>query len=102
MPHPTMIRKLKNGMTTGAQSSRGMLLSPVSPAVRLSESIRLPKGGGSVTAKRLRPLSTSGHANNTSPAGFSSFQRPSIAAILEGIRVNIDTVQMSEEELDRH
>jgi hypothetical protein len=84
MPHPTMIRKLKKGMTTGGQFFGGMLLSPVSPAVRLSESIRLPNGGGSAIANRLRRFSTSGQANSTSPAGFSSFQRPSIAAIFEG------------------
>src|ERR1700737_4445187 len=40
-----MIRNVKNGMRTGGQFSGGMLLSPTSPAVRLSESIRLPKGG---------------------------------------------------------
>ena len=58
--------------------------SPVSAAVKLSESIRLPKGGGSVIANRLRRFATSGHANRTSDPGFSSFQRPSIAAILAG------------------
>jgi len=47
----------KNGITTGGQFSGGMLLRPVSPAVRLSESIRLPNGGGSVIANRLRRFS---------------------------------------------
>src|ERR1700724_3255391 len=60
---PTMMRKLKNGISTGGQFSGGMLSSPTSAAVRLSESIRLPKGGGSVIAKRFRRLSTSGLAN---------------------------------------
>jgi hypothetical protein len=32
----------------------------------------------------LRQFSTSDHANRNSDPGFSSFQRPSIAAILEG------------------
>src|SRR5207253_11166401 len=51
---PAMMRKLKNGISTGGQFSGGMLSSPTSAAVRLSESIRLPKGGGSVIAKRDR------------------------------------------------
>ena len=49
-PQPTMIRNVKNGMGTGGQFSRGMLLRPTSPAMRLSESIKLPKGVGSVIA----------------------------------------------------
>jgi hypothetical protein len=32
----------------------------------------------------LRRFATSGQANSTSDAGFSSFQRPSMAAILAG------------------
>ena len=55
-----------------------------SPAVRLSESIRLPNGGGSVIGNRLRWCSTSGQASNTSEAGFWSCHRPSIAAIFAG------------------
>ena len=79
-----MMRKLKNGIATGGQFSGGMLSSPTSPAVRLSESIRLPKGGGKVIANRLRWLSTSGQASSTSEAGFSSCHRASIAAIFDG------------------
>jgi hypothetical protein len=84
IPQPTMMRKLKNGIATGGQFSRGMLSSPTSPAERLSESIRLPKGGGSVIANRFRRFSTSGQASNTSKAGFSSCHRASIAAIFAG------------------
>jgi len=83
-PIPTIIRKAKNGITTGGQFSRGMLSSPTSAAERLSESIRLPNGGGSVIAKRFRRFATSGQASSTSEAGFSSCQRASIAAIFDG------------------
>src|SRR6202041_3723861 len=51
-PQPTMMRNAKNGITTGGQFSGGILSSPTSPALRLSESMRLPKGAGSVIAKR--------------------------------------------------
>ena len=83
-PQPTMMRKVKNGMITGGRSCGGMLSSPTSPAERLSESIRLPNGAGSVIAKRFRWFAASGQASNTSEAGFSSCQRASIAAIFEG------------------
>ena len=43
-----MMRNAKNGITTGGQFSGGILSSPTSPALRLSESMRLPKGAGSV------------------------------------------------------
>ena len=79
-----MMRKLKNGITTGGQFSGGMLSNPTSPAERLSESIRLPNGGGKVIANRLRRFSTSGQASSTSEAGFSSCHRASIAAIFDG------------------
>jgi hypothetical protein len=81
---PTMMRKLKNGIATGGQFSGGMLSSPTSPAERSSESIKLPKGGGSVIANRFRWFSTSGQASSTSEAGFSSCHRASIAAIFAG------------------
>src|SRR5215469_15515049 len=81
---PTMMRKLKNVITTGGQFSWGMLSSPTSFAERLSESIRLPNGAGKVMAKRFRRFSTSGQASSTSEAGCSSCQRASIAAIFEG------------------
>ena len=83
-PQPTMIRKVKNGITTGGQFSGGMLSSPTSAAVRLSESIRLPNGAGSVIANRLRRCATSGQASSTSEAGCSSCHRASIAAIFAG------------------
>ena len=84
IPQPTMTRNARKGMTTGGQSVRGILSRPTSPAVKLSESMRLPKGAGRVTAKRLRRLATSGQASSTSPAGFSSCHRASMAAIFAG------------------
>src|SRR5438270_840962 len=69
---------------TGGQFSGGMLSSPTSPAERSSESIKLPKGGGSVIANRFRWFFSSGQASRTSEAGFSSCHRASIAAIFAG------------------
>src|SRR5258708_7869171 len=61
-----MIRKVKNGMTTGGQFSLGILLSPVSAAVKLSESISLPKGGRG-TAGRVGQVSGEQHMWKAGP-----------------------------------
>ena len=51
-----MMRTAKNGITTGGQFCGGMLSSPTSFAVRLSESIRLPNGGGKRDREEVSPL----------------------------------------------
>src|SRR6266849_1603845 len=42
-PHPTMMRKVKNGMSTGGRSCRGKLVKPTSLESRLTLPIRLPR-----------------------------------------------------------
>ena len=54
-PMPTMMRKPKNGISTGGRSSTGKVSSPISRAVQLPEAMKLPSLGIS-SAKRLRSL----------------------------------------------
>jgi len=85
MPQPTMIRKLKNGMTTGGQFSGGMLSESRFACGKAVGIDQAAEGAGSVIAYRCAGSPPSGQGETaTSPAGFSSFQRPSIAAILAG------------------
>ena len=44
-PQPTMIRKAKNGMSTGGRSDRGKSVRPTSLDVKLMLPIRLPRIG---------------------------------------------------------
>ena len=61
-PSPTMIRKLKKGISTGGWSSNGKVSSPISRAVQLPEAMKLPSFGSS-TAKRFRFSASSGIAD---------------------------------------
>ena len=81
---PTMMRKVRKGMSTGGQFSGGSDSRPTSLAVSDEESMSEPKGGGSLISNKLLRVASSGMANSTSPAGCSSCQRPSIAAIFDG------------------
>src|SRR6266404_8622144 len=45
IPHPSMMRKVKNVMRTGGQSCRGKLVSPTSLESKLMLPIRLPRMG---------------------------------------------------------
>ena len=58
-PMPTMMRKPKNGISTGGRSSTGKVSSPISRAVQLPEAMKLPSLGISI-AKRLRWLACVG------------------------------------------
>ena len=82
-PMPTMMRKPKNGISTGGRSSTGKASSPISRAVQLPEAMKLPSLGISI-AKRLRWLASSGQAISTSEAGCWLCQRASIAANFAG------------------
>ena len=82
-PIPTIIRKAKNGISTGGRSSGGKVSSPISRAVQLPEAMKLPSLGISI-ANRLRSFASSGIAISTSLAGCCVFQRASIAANLAG------------------
>ena len=44
-PQPTMIRKVKNGMTTGGRSWGGKSVKPTSFEVKLILPIKLPRTG---------------------------------------------------------
>jgi len=78
-----MIRKPKNGTSTGGRSSGGKVSSPISRAVQLPEAMKLPSFGIAI-AKRFRSLASSGIAISTSLAGSCVFQRASIAANFAG------------------
>ena len=82
-PMPTMMRKPKNGISTGGRSSRGKEVSPTWAELQSPEAMKLPSRG-TVIAKRLRSLASSGHAISTSLAGCSFCQRASMAANLAG------------------
>ena len=45
IPHPTMIRKVKNGISTGGRSCGGKSVRPISFDVKLMLAIRLPRTG---------------------------------------------------------
>src|SRR5258708_2500343 len=80
---PTMIRKAKNGMSTGGRSWGGKSVNPTSLEVKLMLAIRLPRTGIEI-AYLLLSAAGSGIPNRTSAAGCSSCQRASIAANLAG------------------
>ncbi len=82
-PIPTMMRKPKNGISTGGWSSSGKVSSPISRAVQLPEAMKLPSFGISI-ANKLRLRASSGMAISTSLAGCSVCQRASIAANFAG------------------
>ena len=82
-PMPTMMRNVKNGMTTGGRSSGGNSSNPTSREVQLPEAMKLPSLGTSI-ANRLRSFAESGIAISTSLAGCCVFQRASIAANFAG------------------
>jgi len=82
-PIPTMVRKAKNGITTGGRSCGGNVSSPISRAGQLPEAMKLPSRGISI-ASRLRSRASSGIAISTSLAGCCVFQRASIAANFAG------------------
>ena len=82
-PIPTMMRKPKNGITTGGRSSRGNDSSPTSAAVQLPDAIMLPSFGIEM-ANRFFSAFESGIPINTSDAGCSFFHRASIAANFAG------------------
>ena len=80
---PTMMRKVKNGISTGGRSSGGKLSSPTSRESQVPEAMKLPSRGTSI-ANRLRRFASSGIAISTSVAGCSVCQRASIAANFAG------------------
>ena len=82
-PIPTMMRKVKNGMTTGGRSSLGKLSRPTSRESQVPLAMKLPRYGTSI-ANRLRSPASSGMAKKTSEAGCCVFHRASIAANFAG------------------
>src|ERR1700736_6657253 len=76
IPHPTMMRKVKNGISSGGQSCRGKLVTPTSLEQKLILPIRLPRTGIEI-AYLLLADAASGIPIKTSLAGCSSCQQPS-------------------------